>query len=222
MLRTRPEIRHISPSYNSTSIPPLTKISKTEGMKKVSEEILSCRRCGLCEGRLNPVVGEGNLDSNVFLIGEAPGRWEDRAGRPFVGAAGRLLDRLLNNIGIKREEVYISNVVKCRPPNNRRPRTEEISACSIHLGKQLDVIDPRFIAPMGNSATGYFMKRLGLKPITIGRIHGQRIEPVDRSIESGRAVLFPLYHPAAALYNKDLEKVLEKDFFALKSVLERL
>jgi len=186
-------------------------------MKNVSEEILSCCRCGLCEGRLNPVVGEGNLDSKAVLIGEAPGRWEDRAGRPFVGAAGRLLDRLLNKIDIRREEVYISNVLKCRPPNNRRPRTEEIKACSIHLKKQLDIIDPRIIAPMGNSATGYFMKRLGLKPINIGLIHGEQIEPE----KSSRVVLFPLYHPAAALYNKDLEKVLEKDFFALRSVLER-
>ncbi|MCW3992616.1 MAG: uracil-DNA glycosylase [Candidatus Bathyarchaeota archaeon] len=188
-------------------------------MREISEEISNCRRCGLCDGRRNPVVGEGNLDATVAFIGEAPGRREDETGRPFVGAAGRLLDRLLSNVGLGRGDVYISNVLKCRPPNNRRPRLEEARACAPHLERQLGIIEPRVIAPMGNSAIGYLMRRFGLTPAYIGQIHGRHFEA---EAPWGRLTLSPLYHPAAALYNKDLGRVLEEDFESLRLLLGRV
>lgn len=164
-------------------------------------------------------MGEGNLNATVVFIGEAPGRREDETGRPFVGAAGQLLERLLHQIGLRRCDVYIGNVVKCRPPDNRRPRAEEIKACAPHLEMQLKIIEPMVIAPMGNSAIGYLMRRFGLTPAYIGRIHGKQFE-VDAPW--GRIVLVPLYHPAAALYLKDLEGVLEEDFESLRRLIDRV
>jgi len=188
-------------------------------MEALSEEVRGCRRCGLHAGRRNPVVGEGSLDATAVFIGEAPGRREDETGRPFVGAAGRLLDRLLLHIGLGRGEVFIGNVVKCRPPNNRRPRAEEIRACAPYLERQLEIIEPRVIAPMGNSALGHLMRRFGLTPAPIGEAHGRQTE-----VEApwGRVTLFPLYHPAAALYLNDLEGVLERDMESLGRLLGRL
>jgi len=197
----------------------LTLNSKTERMRRLTEEVLNCRRCGLCDGRRNPVIGEGDLDAAVSLIGEAPGRREDETGRPFVGAAGRFLDNLLHHIGLERGEVYIGNILKCRPPNNRRPLPEEIRACAPHLEEQLEIIQPRIVAPMGNSAIGHLMRRFGLTPAPIGQVHGKQFE-----VESpwGRVVLFPLYHPAAALYVRGLEWVLEEDFESLRGLLSRV
>ena len=185
-------------------------------MRKLYEEVLNCRRCNLCDGRRNPVLGEGGMDAEVMFVGEAPGRREDETGRPFVGAAGRLLDSLLDHIGLRRENVYIGNVVKCRPPNNRRPRSEEIRVCAPHLEKQLEIIEPKILAPMGNSAIDYLMRRFGLKLASIGQVHGKKFE-----VEApwGRVFLFPLYHPAAALYMKDLERVLVEDMEALGRLL---
>jgi len=159
------------------------------------------------------------MDAEVMFVGEAPGRREDETGRPFVGAAGRLLDSLLDHIGLRRENVYIGNVVKCRPPNNRRPRSEEIRVCAPHLEKQLEIIEPKILAPMGNSAIDYLMRRFGLKLASIGQVHGKKFE-----VEApwGRVFLFPLYHPAAALYMKDLERVLVEDMEALGRLLARV
>lgn len=193
--------------------------SKQERMERVRQEVKSCRRCGLCEGARNPVVGEGNLDSNVVFIGEAPGRREDETGRPFVGAAGKLLDQLLKAIGLRREDVYIGNVVKCRPPDNRRPKPSEMEACTPHLVEQLDIIRPRVIVAMGNSAIAYFWSKFGLKTASMGELHGKDFEV---NMPWGRVVLFACYHPAAALYNVELERVLEKDFQALADILRRV
>ena len=192
---------------------------KAEWMRRLSKEIQKCRRCGLCRGRQNPVVGEGDLDAALMFVGEAPGRREDETGRPFVGAAGQHLDSLLHHIEMSREDVYIGNVVKCRPPNNRRPRQEEIKICSPHLEKQLEIIEPKIVAPMGNSSIGYFMERFGLKSAPIGIIHGRhfRVE-----MPWGEMILLPLYHPAAAIYNRDLDQVMEKDFEVLGELLRRL
>lgn len=164
-------------------------------------------------------MGEGNLNATVAFIGEAPGRREDETGRPFVGAAGRLLDCLLSNIGLGRGDVYIGNVLKCRPPNNRRPLLEEARACAPHLDRQLEIIEPRVIAPMGNSAIGHLMRRFGLTPAYIGRIHGRHFEA---ETSWGLVTIAPLYHPAAALYNIDLERVLKEDFESLRILLSRL
>lgn len=188
-------------------------------MNELAEEVRNCRRCGLCGDRQNPVLGEGSLSATVMFIGEAPGRKEDETGRPFVGAAGRILDRILEHISLGRGDVYIGNVVKCRPPNNRRPRSTEIEACAPHLETQLEIIEPGIIAPMGNSAISHLMKRFGLKTATIGKVHGK---PFDVEAPWGRVVLFSVYHPAAAIYRKKLERVLEEDFESLKRILDRV
>ena len=198
-------------------IRPLAETSKKEAMQRTSDEALNCRRCGLCDGRRNPVMGEGNPDAKVVFVGEAPGRREDETGRPFMGAAGQLLERLLTSVGLRREDVYIANIVKCRPPNNRPPTPREIEACSQHLERQLEIIGPRVIAPMGNTAIGWMTNRFGLKSVRISVMHGHEIEA---EAPWGRVVLFPLYHPAAALYTKELEKIMEKDFAALGRLLD--
>ena len=193
------------------------KASKEELMEALKGEIMSCDRCGLCHGASRKVIGEGNLDAGVVLVGEAPGRKEDEQGKPFVGSAGKLLDRLLGGAGLTREGVYVTNIVKCRPPKNRRPKRAEAEACSGHLERQLEIIKPRVVAPMGNSAIEYFFKKFNLKPISIGDAHGK---PVRARFHWGDAIVFPLYHPAAAIYNRRLLGELEDDIAALKRVGE--
>jgi DNA polymerase len=183
------------------------------------DKVLSCQRCGLCKKRVNPVIGEGNLDSPLFLVGEAPGRKEDEIGRPFVGLAGMFLDKLLTQVGWQRDQVYITNIVKCRPPGNRRPKAFEIKECAVHLEKQLEIIAPRVIAPMGNLASAFFFKQFNLKFSSIGNVHG-RVYTVENFIDE--ACIFPLYHPAAVLYNRSLEDGMRKDFQILRKVLNKL
>ncbi len=186
-------------------------------MDVLARAIHNCRLCELGFSRKNPVPGEGNLDSPIVLVGEAPGRREDEQGRPFVGSAGKLLDGALKQVGLSREEVYIANVLKCRPPGNRRPLRREIAACASHLSEQLDLIAPRVIAPMGNSATGHMMRLYGLQRKSIGEVHGKEFI-VDAP--QGEVTLFPLYHPAAILYNRTLKVDLIKDLETLKSLLD--
>jgi len=182
----------------------------------IEGEISMCTLCRLHEGRINPVPGEGNVHSPIVYIGEGPGRKEDEAGRPFVGSAGKLLSQLLHGINLSRDDIYIANIVKCRPPKNRRPKADEVQACTPYLDRQLSLIKPLIIAPMGNSAVGYFLKRFNLDKAPIGDVHGSAL-----NIETswGDAILFPLYHPAAVLYNRSLEVELEKDFKKLKKLL---
>lgn len=184
-------------------------------MNRILGKIKTCKKCPLCEGRCNPVLGEGSLNAEVVFIGEAPGRKEDEAGKPFVGSAGQLLDHLLNGIGLNRETVYISNVIKCRPPANRRPTLEEMVACTPFLEEQLEIIKPRIIVAMGNSAISYFSKKFEIKLAGIWKIHGKTFQ-----IEApwGKATLLVTFHPAAALYNKALEKILEDDFRKLSTL----
>jgi uracil-DNA glycosylase family 4 len=191
--------------------------SRLEKMKILEEQIQNCNRCGLCHSRRKAVLGEGNIESPLAFVGEAPGRKEDETGRPFVGSAGRLLDRLLSHIGLDRHEVYITNVVKCRPPGNRRPKSGEVRSCTPYLDEQLTAISPQVIAPMGNSATAHLLRRFGLERASIGEIHGRAI---DVEAPWGRAVLFPLYHPAAVLYNRELEAELTQDFESLRALLD--
>jgi uracil-DNA glycosylase family 4 len=195
----------------------LERLQKEEKLEELAWQINHCQSCGLCEGRLNAVPGEGNPDSQVVFVGEAPGREEDKQGRPFVGSAGRLLDRLLGEAGFGCEVVYIANILKCRPPGNRRPKSDEMRACAQHLDAQLEVISPLIVAPMGNSAVGHMMKKYGLKRGRIGRVHGE-VFPVEASW--GRVCLFPLYHPAAVLYNRRLQQELKKDLESLKGILD--
>ena len=182
--------------------------AKTRRMDGLRNSAQICERCGLWESRTNVVVGSGSLDAEIVLVGEAPGRTEDELGLPFVGRAGKVLDEILGKAGLSRDDVFIMNLVKCRPPNNRRPKRGEICSCEPHLVEQLEIIEPKVIAPMGNSPLGYFFRRYGLDRAVIGDVHGEASR-VDESW--GRVTLFPLYHPAAAVYNRGLTETLERD-----------
>jgi uracil-DNA glycosylase family 4 len=188
---------------------------KIESMNMITSEARSCLECRLGENRKNVVVGSGSLDAEIVLIGEAPGRKEDESGLPFVGSAGKLLDSLLESAGLKREKIFIGNILKCRPPGNRRPKKSEIEACEPYLKRQLEIIKPRIIAPMGNSALSYFQSRYGLIEEPIGEAHGKVFE-VEASW--GMVKLIPLYHPAAAIYKRQLLGDLEKDMKKLATL----
>jgi DNA polymerase len=179
-----------------------------ELVAQLNREIIVCRKCELHKSRKTAVPGEGSINASILFIGEAPGEQEDLQGRPFVGAAGRLLSQLLNSVGLKREDVYISNIVKCRPPANRQPYTEEVSACSSYLDRQMKLIKPGIICPMGNVALRSFLG----KDVPISTAHGQPISNAENRL------IFPLYHPAAALYTAKLRKVLEDDFQKLSKM----
>ncbi len=161
-------------------------------------------------------MGEGALDSRVVFVGEAPGRREDDTGRPFVGSAGKLLDRLLAKAGLNRVEVFITNVVGCRQPGNRRPKKGEVEACSGHLRKLLEIIQPNVITPMGNSAVEHIFEMFGLEDSIIGDIHGKAYRV---KAAWGGITLYPLYHPAAAIYNRNLLSELEMDMEGLATLL---
>ena len=177
---------------------------KGQQMREIEDTIRSCQDCGLCKGRTNAVPGDGSYDAKIMFIGEGPGQAEDLQGKPFVGAAGKFLAEMLADIGLKREEVYITNVVKCRPPNNRDPLPEEVNACFKYLDGQLKIIRPRVIVTLGRHSMSRFLP--GLK---ISEVHGKakRIS----GIFSEKQVIFPLYHPAAALYNGSLRGTLMED-----------
>ena len=177
------------------------------------EAVSQCRHCSLWKGRTNAVAGEGDIESSAVLVGEAPGRKEDESGKPFVGSAGKLLDEALFSVGLSRSEIYITNLVKCRPPGNRKPKSRELDECTQYLNKQLRIISPRVVAPLGNSALKYFFKKFNLSSTTIGEVHGREFL---LKFEWGEVVLFPLYHPASMLYNRKLEKVFLSDLDKMK------
>ncbi|HDJ97326.1 MAG TPA: uracil-DNA glycosylase [Thermofilum sp.] len=193
-------------------------MSKEEELSKINEEIAKCTRCRLSLYRTKPVPGEGNPYAKVMFIGEAPGRFEDLQGRPFVGAAGKLLTELLNGIGLSREEVFITNVVKCRPPNNRDPREDEIKLCSSFLERQIEIIDPDVIVTLGRHSTRYILGRAGYKVDSIMRVRGREFEIL---LEGRRRKVLPMLHPAAALYNPRLKNLLEEDFRKLRKMLSK-
>ena len=169
-------------------------------------------RCPLADSRTNIVFGTGNADADLMFVGEAPGASEDRQGKPFVGRAGKLLDRLLEEIGLEREDTFIANVLKCRPPGNRDPLPEEIEECSPHLFRQIELIEPRVICTLGNFAT----KLLSGSPEGITKVHGR---PLSRQF-AGRAVaLFPIFHPAAALRSEPMLATMREDFARLPELL---
>jgi DNA polymerase len=176
----------------------------------LAEVAAVCTKCGLAETRNTVVFGDGSPNADVMFIGEAPGYHEDQQGVPFVGAAGKLLDRLLGEIGIEREDVYIGNVIKCRPPNNRDPRPEEIEACKGYLAEQLRLVDPKVVVTLGNFATKLLLKR----DVGITRTRGQVYPWWNRH-------LVPTFHPAAALRGGDrvLEQMRE-DFALVRGILD--
>jgi DNA polymerase len=176
--------------------------------------VSSCTACSLSETRTKVVFGSGNADAELMFVGEAPGFHEDQQGLPFVGAAGKLLESLLGEIGLSREDVFIGNVLKCRPPGNRDPQADEIEACQSHLFRQIELIQPRVVATLGNFAT----KLLSGSPTGITRVHG-----CEQSVRLGNSevLLYPIYHPAAALYTRAMLSVLEEDFARLPQLLGR-
>jgi len=175
-------------------------------------EIAGCTRCALAQGRTQVVFGNGNPDADLMFVGEAPGFHEDKQGYPFVGQAGKLLDQLLEGIGLRRDMVFVANVLKCRPPGNRDPQPDEIESCEPHLFRQIELIQPLVVATLGNFAT----KLLSGRPLGITRVHG---EPQEVALGGNRVTLYPLYHPAAALYTPSMLTVLEQDFARLPALL---
>jgi DNA polymerase len=181
----------------------------------LADSVSGCTRCRLAQGRTQVVFGSGHPEADLMFVGEAPGFHEDKQGVPFVGQAGKLLDRLLAGIGLTRGDVYVANVLKCRPPGNRDPQPDEIQACEGHLWKQIELIQPKVVATLGNFAT----KLLSGRPLGITRVHGREHEAM---LGGSRVLLYPLYHPAAALYTPRMLEVLESDFRRLPELLGRV
>jgi uracil-DNA glycosylase family 4 len=194
-------------------------LSKPAIMEAVANEVHVCRKCQLWKTRQNAVSGEGSLDTSLLFVGEAPGYWEDVRGRPFVGAAGRLLDALLARINLSRGMVYITNVVKCRPPDNRAPRQIEVKTCTPFLNRQIKIVEPEIIVTLGRHATSYVLAEAGLKEFTgITKLRG-KVYPVE--LVGLSVSVLPTLHPAAVLHNPKYKDPLEHDFQLLKSLTEK-
>jgi DNA polymerase len=185
---------------------------RSRQLASYEQAVSACTRCRLAEGRTQVVFGSGNPDAELMFVGEAPGFHEDQQGVPFVGQAGKLLEKLLAGIGLERGDVYIANVIKCRPPGNRDPQPDEIEACESHLFRQIELIQPQLVATLGNFAT----KLLTGKPLGITRVHGQE---QWTTLGGNRVLLYPIYHPAAALYTPRMLEVLEEDFARIPELL---
>ncbi|HVO37126.1 MAG TPA: type-4 uracil-DNA glycosylase [Candidatus Acidoferrum sp.] len=185
-------------------------------LEVVASEVTVCTKCDLWKNRKNAVPGVGSIRSNVFFIGEAPGQSEDAKGEPFVGAAGEFLNTLLSEIGFSREDVFITNVVKCRPPRNRQPLPIEIATCTPYLERQVSIIKPRVIVTLGNHSTAYILSKAGLSFDGISQVHGKMFET---SVLGINLIVFPTFHPAAALYSGEYRKRLIDDFRLLKGEL---
>lgn len=176
----------------------------------IRHQVISCVKCSLSKTRTNAVPGKGNPKADILFIGEAPGRNEDLKGEPFVGSAGKILSEVLESAGLSRDDVYITNVVKCRPPNNRIPLQEEKDACNQYLSKELGIIKPRIICIMGNTAYGSLLNG---NSITKNR---------GKIIEKDGQRYFLTVHPAAVIYNQELKSVLKNDMKTLVETLDRL
>ncbi|HET7046431.1 MAG TPA: uracil-DNA glycosylase [Gaiellaceae bacterium] len=183
-----------------------------DDLAALEAEVAGCTRCALAQGRTQVVFGSGNPHADLMFVGEAPGFHEDAQGVPFVGAAGQLLGKLLAGIGLSRDEVFVANVLKCRPPGNRDPLPEEIAACEPHLWKQLELIRPKLVATLGNFAT----KLLSGRPDGITRVHGRE---QWHSLGGQRVLLYPIFHPAAALYTPRMLQTLEADFARIPELI---
>ncbi|MDD5489878.1 MAG: uracil-DNA glycosylase [Candidatus Moranbacteria bacterium] len=183
--------------------------------KILEEKIKACRKCHLRDTCAQVVPGEGNFEAEVMFIGEGPGENEDKQGRPFVGAAGKFLEEMLSLVGKKREDVFIGNVLKCRPPGNRDPLPEEVESCWPWMMEQIKIVKPKLIVLLGRHAMERFLPNQ-----KISKIHGQAMR---REIpEIGKQVFYVLYHPAAALYQGSLREILKKDFKRIPKVIEAI
>lgn len=179
-----------------------------DNLPDLHKQVMRCTWCDLSQSRTMAVPGAGDPETRLMFVGEAPGFHEDRQGLPFVGAAGKLLDEMLASIGLDRSDVFITNIIKCRPPNNRDPAPGEIEACAPYLGKQVDLINPEIIATLGRHSMTRFLG--GAQSIT--RIHGQ-------ARTRGGRIIIPIVHPAAALRQSRYRDMLQEDFLTLQRLL---
>lgn len=194
--------------------------NEQEQLNQLNKKMLACSQCvlrGMCR---TVVPGEGSADAEIMFIGEGPGQREDELGRPFVGAAGKFLDEMLETVNIKRENVYIANIIKCRPPGNRDPLPEEVETCWPWLVEQVKIIDPKLIVLLGKHAMERFLPNQ-----KISQIHGKALRREiaglgKKSLPAGRQVFYALYHPAAALYNGGMRNILIEDFKKIPQVLK--
>jgi uracil-DNA glycosylase family 4 len=192
----------------------VTEAERQAALEAIATEVRDCKRCRLHEGRTKAVPGEGHPSTEVVFVGEGPGFNEDRLGRPFVGRAGDLLVRLLGSIGWRRDEVFITNVVKCRPPDNRDPEPDEVAACAPYLKRQLEILDPALIVTLGRHSMGRFMP--GAR---ISQAHGT-VRPVEPETGATDALVLAMYHPAAALRSAEVERQSNADAGLVPGALE--
>ncbi len=195
----------------SVSEPAAEQLSNPERLERLHRAVRACTRCGLHSTRTNAVPGAGPCPAEIMIVGEAPGFNEDLQGKPFVGQAGRLLDTLLGGIGLRREEVYITNVLKCRPPQNRDPMPNEAEACGPYLGRQLKLVQPRVVVVLGRHALERLLPGHG----PISRVHGQMVDHDGIKYVA-------VYHPAAALHNGSLMNALQADFLSVRKYLDEV
>jgi DNA polymerase len=196
----------------STAVAAPQAASRRERLVELYRELSDCTKCPLAEGRNTVVFGTGNADADLMFVGEAPGFHEDQQGKPFVGRAGKLLEKLLEEIGMTRDGVFIANVLKCRPPGNRDPQPVEIDACKGHLWTQIELIEPRVVCTLGNFAT----KLLSGSPQGITKVRGV---PQAHELGGRPVFLYPIFHPAAALYTPAMLEQLRSDFARLPGLL---
>ena len=188
-------------------------------LDEIVREVKVCKKCRLYKTAKNGVPWEGNSDAKIFFIGEAPGNREDITGRPFVGAAGKFLDSLLADIGIRREDIFIGNIVKHRPPGNRKPKPDEIAACTPYLERQIKVVKPKIIVTLGQYSTQYIFSKTGQEFKTITDAAGKIYK---KSLFDIPVTIMPVFHPASALYNPKYKEALKKDFKKIKKGLDKL
>lgn len=195
-------------------MPTETNLEKQKLLNILKDQILQFKDLEIAKNCINPVIGEGNPNSDIIFIGEAPGATEDQTGKPFAGRSGKLLNELLNSIKLEREQVYITNIVKFRPPKNRDPNKQEKEKCIPFLISEIQIIKPKLICTLGRHSLNFFMPN-----ITISNAHGKLF---DTEFQNNKIKLFPLYHPAAALYNPNQKETLFKDFTKLAKIINGL
>jgi len=186
---------------------------KQQKIQKLRKQIAQCTRCHLHQTRTNTVPGEGDVDADIMFIGEAPGRNEDLQGKPFVGRAGDIFEKLLNSIGLTREQIYLCNILKCRPPENRNPQAIEINACIGSLDLQIKIVNPKVIGTLGNFSTAYIFEKFKVPPAKISSVAG---EVIDVQTSFGEKKIIPVFHPAVATYDINKIDLLISHFQAFK------
>ena len=189
--------------------------SKEKLIEELSREINSCKKCELWKTRNKPLVGDGPVDAKILMIGESPGYNEDLQNKAFVGDAGRILDQLLGLINLKRNDIYITNILKCHPPKNHNPNRQEIDSCIGYLYRQIDIIKPKIIITLGKYASKEIFNKFNLEFTRISELHG-------KLFEVGKVKIIPLYHPAVACYHNEMINILEDDFMKLRAVLKQI